>query len=67
MFLLGSKLFFEPVREEDRILDHIQELALQLADYLPHTPVTGYGVNIGFTEEGITKDLVDSIRPVDSV
>lgn len=64
--LLGSKLFFAPVRDEDRILDHLQELAVQLADYLPHTPVTGYGVNVAFTEEVINKDLVDSIRPSDT-
>jgi hypothetical protein len=64
--LLGSKLFFAPVRDEDKIFDHIQDLAVQLADYLPHTPVTGYGVNVAFTEEVINKDLLDSIRPRDT-
>ena len=65
-FLLGSKLFLAPVRDEDRILDRIQELAVQLADYLPHTPVMEFGVNVAFTEEVINKDLLDSIRPSDT-
>lgn len=67
IILVGKRLFIEPVKDDDRILDHVQEVALQLADFLPHTPVIGYGVNFAFTEEDYTTELIESIRPNDSV
>ena len=64
--LQGNKLNFSPVKNEDKNLDRIQELALQLADYLPHTPVSGFGINFLFTEDHANKDLINLIRPSDS-
>ena len=60
-----NRLNFNPVENNNENLDRIQELALQLADYLPHTPVTGYGVNFLFTENEVSDDLIDMIRPRD--
>ena len=60
-----NRLNFNPVESNNKNLDRIQELALQLADYLPHTPVTGYGVNFLFTENEVSDDLINLIRPRD--
>ena len=65
ILLQGNKLNFIPVKNEDENLDRIQDLALQLADYLPHTPVSGYGVNFLFTEDNVSEDLRNLIRPKD--
>ena len=61
-----NRLNFNSVENNNENFDRIQELALQLADYLPHTPVTGYGVNFLFTENEVSDDLVNLIRPKDS-
>jgi len=63
--LQGNKLHFIPIKNEDKNLDLIQDLALQLADYLPHTPVSGYGVNFLFIEDQVSEDLINFIRPED--
>ena len=60
-----NRLNFNPVENNNENLDRIQELALQLADYLPHTPVTGYGVNFLFTENEVSDDLINLMRPKD--
>ena len=65
ILLQGNKLNFTPVKNEDKNFDRIQELALQLADYVPHTPVTGYGVNFLFTDDHISEHLINLIRPGD--
>ena len=66
ILLQGNRLNFSPVKNEDKNFDRIQELALQLADYLPHTPVSRYGVNFLFTEDHISENLINFIRPGDS-
>lgn len=60
-----NRLNFNPVENKNENFDRIQELALHLADYLPHTPVTAYGVNFLFTEEHVQQDLINLIRPRD--
>lgn len=60
-----NRLNFNPVENNNENVDRIQELALQLADYLPHTPVTGYGVNFLFTENEVSDDLINLMRPKD--
>ena len=60
-----NRLNFNPVENKNENFDRIQDLALQLADYLPHTPVTAYGVNFLFTEETASGDLINLIRPRD--
>lgn len=65
ILLQGNKLNFIPVKDKDENLNLIQDLALQLADYLPHTPVSGYGVNFFFTENHVREDLINLICPKD--
>lgn len=60
-----DRLNFIPVENKTQNFDKIQELALQLADYLPHTPVTAYGVNFLFAADQIEEDMLDLIRPRD--
>ncbi len=61
-----NRLNFIPVENKNENFDRIQELALQLADYLPHTPVTAYGINFLFSEDQVGEDLLNFIRPKDS-
>ena len=65
ILLQGNKLNFIPVKDRDKNLNLIQDLALQLADYLPHTPVSGYGVNFLFTQDHVNEDLIHLVRPKD--
>ena len=65
ILLQGNRLNFSPVKNEDKNFDRIQELALQLVGYLPHTPVSGYGVNFLFTEDHISEHRIDLICPRD--
>ena len=65
ILLQENRLSFSPVENKVEHFDRIEELATQLADYLPHTPVTAYGVNFLFTDESFSEDLVNLIRPKD--
>ena len=65
ILLSENILKFNLVEIKYENFDRIEELALQLADYLPHTPVTAYGVNFIFTENKISKDLINLVRPSD--
>lgn len=48
IFILGNKLNFAILKNEDTNFDKIQELAYKVADYLPHTPVSAFGINFVF-------------------
>ena len=65
ILLQRNKLNFIPLKNGDENFDRIQDLALQLADYLPHTPISGYGVNFLFIENLVSEDLINLIRPRD--
>ena len=65
ILLQENRLNFNPVENKNKNFDRIQQLALQLADYLPHTPVTAYGINFLFTENEVSEDLINLIRPRD--
>lgn len=65
ILLQENRLSFSPVENKNEHYDQIQELALQIVDYLPHTPVTAYGVNFLFAENPISEELVNRIRPRD--
>ena len=60
-----NRLNFNPIENKNENFNRIQELALKLADYLPHTPVTAYGVNFLFSENQVSGDLINLIRPRD--
>lgn len=51
IFVLGNKLNFFPICKTDEDFEFIQELGLKTADYLPHTPVTAFGINFVFEEK----------------
>lgn len=65
ILLQENRLNFSPIENKNENFDRIQELALHLSDYLPHTPVTAYGINFLFTENDISGDLINLIRPRD--
>ncbi len=67
VLLDGSSLNFSPVKMEDEIFDRIQEMVIQLADYLPHTPVLGYNVSFSFVEDSVDENLMETMRPSDLV
>lgn len=49
--VLGNRLNFTSRKSDDTIYELIQTLGLKTADYLPHTPVTGFGMNFLFQTE----------------
>lgn len=65
MLLQVDRLNITPVKEEDEGFYRVEEVALQLADCLPHTPVTAYGVNFVFLDDTVDEDILDFIRPND--
>ena len=63
--LQGNKLSISPIGNKDKNFKRIEEIALLLADYLPHTPVSGFGVNFVFTDNNMSEDLNNIIRQKD--
>lgn len=51
-----NKLQIEPLTKDDENFNLVQDLAMKLVDYLPHTPVTAYGINFTFQED-ITEEF----------
>lgn len=62
--LQGNKLSVSPV--EEKYFIKVEEIALKLADFLPHTPVSGFGVNFVYTHESSSDELVNII-PVEDI
>ncbi len=63
--LQGNKLSLNPIENKDKYFKKTEEIALLLADYLPHTPVSGFGMNFVFTENKVSKEIKKIIRPKD--
>ncbi len=63
--LQGNKLSLSPIEDNDKYYKKTEEIALLLADYLPHTPVSGFGMNFVFTDNEVSKELKKIIRPKD--
>jgi len=61
IFVLGNKLNFVPISKTDENFDFVQELGLKTADYLPHTPVTAFGINFVF-EKKIDEHLSELLK-----
>ncbi len=51
LFILDGKLNITILKQEPAIYDLISELVINIANYLPHTPVSAFGVNFQFTTE----------------
>ena len=65
IYILGAKLCFVPLLTTDENFESIQSLACKTADYLPHTPVTAFGINFLF-ENDTNKDLIKIFNLNDS-
>ena len=52
-------MYFAPLKTEIAVFDLIQDLALKVGSYLPHTPVNSFGVNFLF--EAARAELRDDI------
>lgn len=61
IYVVGNKLNFVPLNTYDETYEIIQELAIKTADYLPHTPVTAFGINFIFEEE-LNNNLKDLLK-----
>lgn len=58
--LRGVRLGFTPLKEDPALLEQIQDCAIKIADYLPHTPVTAFGVN--FVYEAENSAMVEALK-----
>ena len=47
-FALDNKLIFTIINPNDDVFRKIETIALKVADYLPHTPVSAFGLNYTF-------------------
>ncbi len=63
--LQGNKLSLSPIENKDKYFKRTEEIALLLADYLPHTPVSGFGMNFVFTENRVSEEMKNIVRPKD--
>ena len=61
IFVLGNLLNFAPIDKSDENFEFIQDLGLKTADYLPHTPVSAFGINFVF-EEKIDQQLSELLK-----
>lgn len=62
---MGDKLFFSPLVIDEQTCDLIEELALKIADLLPHTPVKAFGVNFKYRETG-NSELLELLQTRDA-
>lgn len=63
--LQGNKLSISPLENKDKYFKKTEEIALLLADYLPHTPVSGFGMNFVFSENRVSEGLNNIVRSKD--
>lgn len=66
IFVVGNKLNFSPLNTYDETFEMIQELATKTADYLPHTPVTAFGINFLFETSEIDEKILQLLNLNDS-
>ncbi len=61
----SNKLIFIPKSDDTEVYETVAGLAVKIADYLPHTPVVGYGINFKF--EGTTDDIQPELIKINDV
>ena len=66
MFVINNKLVFSLRKDDDNILEEIEELSLKIADYLPHTPIVAFGINFLFKCDSNFEKLQDLFSLSDS-
>lgn len=62
IFVLNNKLNFTIRKADDVIFENIEELALKIADYLPHTPVIAFGINFVFESDNNFSQLQELLK-----
>lgn len=60
IFVLGNRLHFVPLKADLEVFDLIQETSLKVGTYLPHTPISAFGVNFLFEADNseLTRDFL---------
>lgn len=66
IFVINNKLIFSLRKDDDNILEEIEELSLKIADYLPHTPIVAFGINFLFECDNNSKKLQNLFSLSDS-
>lgn len=66
IFVISNKLIFSLRKDDDNVLDEIEELSLKIADYLPHTPIVAFGINFLFECDNNFDKLQDLFSLSDS-
>ncbi|MEA2059265.1 MAG: hypothetical protein U9P10_01815 [Thermodesulfobacteriota bacterium] len=66
IFVISNKLIFSLRKNDDNVLEEIEELSLKIADYLPHTPIVAFGINLLFECDNNSKKLQDLFSLSDS-
>lgn len=61
IWAIGNKLNFTLRDTKDETFELIQNLAIKTADYLPHTPVTSFGINFIF-ENDVNENLSEIFK-----
>lgn len=68
--LIGAKLSFTPLSQENSVLEEIENLGKKIADFLPHTPVSAMGINFLFEEDEedanlscMSVELIEKLQP----
>jgi len=51
IFVIDGKLNIQILKHSDEVLEKIGDIAMQIADYLPHTPVSAFGINYVFEQD----------------
>ncbi len=57
--LAGSRLCFNPLQDTADIFVKIEDMLRKIADFLPHTPVTSYGINFAYKKKLGTSDFIN--------
>ncbi|MDE0016781.1 MAG: hypothetical protein OXU51_11370 [Candidatus Poribacteria bacterium] len=65
IIILEERILFNLLKTADENFNLIQNLSLKLADKLPDTPVSSYGVNFKIEGKGTEKYLLNLIQPGD--
>ncbi|MDL1974156.1 MAG: hypothetical protein LWX55_05150 [Deltaproteobacteria bacterium] len=66
IFVISNKLNFSLRKDDDNVLEEIEELSLKIADYLPHTPIVAFGINFLFECDNNFDKLQDLFSLSDS-
>lgn len=67
LYLNPQILTIAPARPEVEILEQVERVAVRLLKDLPHTPVTGVGINFQFRDSDPTESILKGFNFTDAV